>query len=358
MKTLLNFILFFLSFEALSQTSGFSILYDEDHEAPWNEDRNYTLGIGFVYSNAIFTKFLKPKWLKFDLPSSINNQVHFNPSIAIIGSAFTPDDLYQKNIIKGDRPYSSLVGLKFSTAVLDLEKDAYQEDNLVVGIIGLNIGKSIQTFIHCNDGDCDYQAPFRPRGWNHQISNGGELTFLYGKSQEWLLTKKKVNNLTARNYFDFKAGYKFNLGYYTNLFATATFRFGFLDSRNWTRNTLPLANFGGLAPGKKQNFYDLRKIEFYFFGNIQPGLMFWNSLLLGQFKRSDYYLRYSQMRKDIVMGNFGLATYIPFDPCNKAFSGIDIQYSINYKTSDIYTVSNYDRTHFWGTIALNLSFQK
>ena len=58
-----------------------------------------------------------------------------------------------------------------------------------------------------------------PMGWNNHISNGGELTLAITGEEVRRLTRKLLREERKTSYtgIELKHGWKYSLGYYTNL---------------------------------------------------------------------------------------------------------------------------------------------
>jgi hypothetical protein len=233
-------------------TSSWSVAvyYDQDYTLEQlglkslNEDRNYTMGLGIVFTCPSLKKccFYAPHRLLNRLfnrqflnenQNSVQNVTH---SLMIANGSFTPDSLPATYIIKNDRPYGSLTYLQTVTAAVDPVKFRQCITTFSAGLIGTDLSKEVQTAIHKSMNDNDTKDPRTPRGWGNQISNGGELTLAYTVEEERLITWKQVSGEEKITYtgIELKHAWKYSLGYYTNINYAFNFRLGKIDPRNWT----------------------------------------------------------------------------------------------------------------------------
>lgn len=165
-----------------------SMHLDQDLWAPGNEDRNYTMGVRFVWSdgdarhqtlNGFGLLHRIDGALGFDYDLSGKDTHH---AVALGNSAFTPDDLRSVEAIFDDRPYASLLYTSSSIVVKDSDNRA-RGSKLVVGVLGLPISEWVQTKIHVvNRSVTGKETPYDPQGWHNQISDGGEPTAMYQRS--------------------------------------------------------------------------------------------------------------------------------------------------------------------------------
>lgn len=336
-KSITIIILFLLCANSNAQksnmkTSTVSLHFDQDflvRRFNFNQDRNYTMGFGASYSNKNFGKLsflfkpvkelgklhLNSNHLLFSsyIDAMFNDDTDFlifPSTISIGGNAFTPDDLTVSTPILGDRPYSSILYLGTKSRYLNPENNTFYVFELNIGFLGLNVAKEVQTEVHSWSSLSN--SP-QPKGWNNQISNGGEITALYAYKVEKLITQKGVNNEQKRSYFDVKHGLQTYLGYYTGLNYSIAGRLGILNPRNWVYNTAPLS-----TSYKNENVKNIdakyiktESFEIYLYGSVSPNYIFYNAFLMGQFRKSDYTLTYIEIRPLVLEWNYGIGFSIP-----------------------------------------------
>ena len=281
--------------------SGFAILVEQDQFAGQrNEDRNYTMGVGFQFpgswSNTWAWGILQKPRGFFDALFGINQAVtrraiegphagssFENHSFLFGNTAFTPDSLNTTHPVYGDRPYSSL--LFYTASRAQVSRSAFGKDldtvirtEFTFGILGLRISEEVQTWIHSeirkHNGK---EVPYDPLGWPNQISDGGEPTIRFGASYQRLTVNTR--------YADFSLKGEGNIGYYTNLAAGALTRLGWIDTPFWMFDPAPLVAVNE-AKETANTTRGTRGWEVYAFAGGRTRLVAYNVLLQGQFRES------------------------------------------------------------------------
>ena len=106
-------------------------------------------------------------------------------SVTLALTAFTPDSLAAFEPIPDDRPYASLLAVMGRQTYLSRDMDAAWHTELSVGVLGLHLARNLQRWIHKqNRASTGRETPRDPKGWSHQVSDGGELTALYAATYE------------------------------------------------------------------------------------------------------------------------------------------------------------------------------
>jgi len=343
-----------------------------------NEDRNYTMGLSFKSgSNTTgMKKIFSPlrfinRTLGYKKMSDTSNYYYW----MIANGAFTPDSLQDYSIIKNDRPYASITILQTGSSYYNIDKHIFTTNSFSAGIIGTGLARIMQTKIHNLMNDHDTKDPHTPRGWPHQISRTGEPTFLFTSQREILAAPDRVKALLtlssvlpapppkAKWGLEFKYGYKYSLGYYTDANLLFQFRAGFINPLNWTvstnsngdvnqlRESISSAN-PGAGNNIVNNLWKKHQFEGYLFGSIRPKLMLYNALLYGQFYNSPHVLSFSEAEQFIVEFDGGLGFTIPCKDKSKAFN---LKIRISGRSPEIKFETRPVRWHFWGGIELSHS---
>jgi hypothetical protein len=157
-----------------------------------NHDDNYTGGLKVeIITNAlslcIYKLLKKPqKWL----PAS--------QTFSVSATGFTPDDLTQRDIILGKRPYASYRSYNLGAAFL---KDTVKRFSfeLSFGAVGVSIIERVQNDIHPK-----FNWP-KPQGWHHQIADSGTFAFNLKADYALKLGKKNANKFFKLFGDNFKA---------------------------------------------------------------------------------------------------------------------------------------------------------
>ena len=209
-------------------------------------------------------------------------------------SLYTPNSITDEEPKKGaGRPYASLI--MFGNTVVHVGEDSSEaiKQGIQFGVLGLPLGGNIQAAIHkVVDSE-------EPRGWESEISRGGEPTLLYSLQKNRRLYPKENANLAhRRKKTDVGTDLGLTLGYYSSLQAGAALRWGEIHSPFW-------ASYGPIhnniartvaIPGKKSVMNnskngDNRKRtpeEGYLFLRGGLDIVLYNALLQGQFRKNDF----------------------------------------------------------------------
>lgn len=283
--------------------SGWAVFFDNDVLAldSWthvNDDRNYTMGLAVSLGGKRFAR----RWLgdaRFAIDHVLgqhdaNSKTTYH-SIVFGVTAFTPNDLEERLPILTDRPYGSLAFLgNQKLSVSSANGDDASRSMFVLGLLGLNIAKGAQRFLH-NKLHVSKQDPL---GWHNQISNGGEITMLY--SSERL---RKLSEANPRYDLTGNAGYK--VGHYTGLTAGLDFRVGRITSQFYEHSANPMANFSALLKSARP------ANDFYAYASYQATLVGYNALLQGQFRESRHSFSGSQIERPVHWAALGVVYDTP-----------------------------------------------
>ena len=336
--------------------------YDQDYTLEMfglkrlNEDRNYTMGLGVFVSSNGFKKTFLFRPLDFlnkiltKQPSLIdkdNSNPNNKTTILLGNGSFTPDSLPAYYIIHNDRPYGSITYLQFKRQFTDYNNLKKWNSYLNVGVIGSNISRDVQTAIHKSMNEGDTKSPRTPRGWPHQISQGGEFTLLYFGEKESLLSKKLYQNehngsrRTQMLAFECKHSFSYGLGYYTFAGYNFSFRTGLIDPRNWTYEANPLS---GSNKGLDPYLAKPPKSEYYLFASLRPTFILYNAMLNGQFRKSDYTLSFADMNHGVLEFDAGL-TLAPVICQSNRF---DVNLKFSGRSPEFELSGRAPRWHYWG----------
>ncbi|MES9961140.1 MAG: lipid A deacylase LpxR family protein [Sedimenticola sp.] len=262
-----------------NENEGGAFYWDQDLFSADNQDRNYTQGLGLAWfgkrvtSGHFVTNTARRKindlW---GLDQAFGTRPSHGLTLAL--TAFTPDDLTTPDPIPDDRPYAALLAFTSDRVALNSDETASLRTGFTLGILGLDLGRAMQTGLHnVFGGD-------RPRGWHNQISDGGEPTFLYSAEYRRALFQEPGPLAD----WDLSYSVGGNLGYYVNGSAGIDFRLGRIKSAFHTHNPGPLAPFDKArrtaAPSSKS------KRDAYLWLRYRANLFAYNALLEGQFRDS------------------------------------------------------------------------
>jgi hypothetical protein len=338
------------------QNKSFVLYTDEDLNPLLQfsnaRDQNYTMGLGLGFTHPYFknslvfkaNEYLTGKLLGKSVVSDNGSFKNLSPSLTLNGTAFTPDDLQSYSVINGDRPYAFLLSLSTKEFFLNQDSNTFYSSEFVYGILGLRLGETVQTAIHKLMNDGNTHEPFIPRGWPHQISDGGEPTFLYSLTRQKLISENPEGH---NNFYELKWGWQAMAGYYTAANLQLGGRIGLLDNRNW-----PIT-FDPLASGNKKRFDETAnrgKFELFLFGSVRPSVMLYNEMLNGGFRHSDYTLGFDEVNHFILEWSSGIGITIP----GKCLT-TNIAWAFNSgRTSELNT--SFSRSHQWGGVYLTFNY--
>ena len=313
---------------AAEQDRGVGIYIDQDLFVPaFNEDRDYTMGVAFEFFWAK-EEGLYPfdgtvrnvaEWL--GIKDTDKNLVY---SFMLGSIAYTPDDLSDFNPIYNDRPYASLIYLS-NKRVRANDRRAMAAE-VLVGILGTRVADAVQSEIHKQYRSATGKdTPVDPKGWQHQISNGGELTFRIRLTDSLLHPK-----LSSEGNWDVVTTWGASLGYQTNVQAGFAIRAGNIKSPFWSLPFDPV-NRGNFIPSSANN-------EWYFWAAARAHLVAYDALLQGQFRHSDVSYTSDQIERFIYNGAIGLTL---------GYHGSQLTLAANVKSPEFKLL---DRHQIWGSI--------
>lgn len=251
-----------------------------------NEDRNYTFGAGIGLGGAwINNKFNPFSWplkalhyypKKLFIKNGSTDYHYFQTSL----KAYTPDLIQADTVVKNDRPYSSLWYFSFGKKSVSQDQKIMVQSDFRLGIFGMYMAREIQTWFHEKERETKRRnEPYEPKGWHNQISNGGELTGAYRLTVSFDPTKNSNASL-----FQITPRIEMSLGYQTYLGTSAGVRLGILNSPWWSFSSNPMEYGNTYLKNDKKWF------EVYGFLNANIRYVFYDALLQGQFKQSNYTL--------------------------------------------------------------------
>lgn len=327
--TLISFLiitLFHPISHATEEERGIGIYVDQDFFVPFtNEDRDYTMGVAFEFfwgkdkGLYPFDNLVRQAAELLGMTDSDKNIIY---SFMLGSLAYTPDDLSDTQPIYNDRPYSSLIYLS-NKRVRANDTDALAAE-ILLGLIGTNFARNAQSEFHSIYRDiAGTSEPVEPRGWGHQISNGGELTARLRLSNSHL-------QLSSPGIWDMATTLGLSLGFQTNMSASVAFRLGNIKSHFWSIPFDPVSR-GNFLP-------DTPKNEWYFWTALRSHLVGYDVLLQGQFKQSDVKYTTDEIEHWVHDGALGLTL---------GFGESQLTLSANIKTPDLKIAT---RNQVWGSI--------
>lgn len=341
-----------VSQDDFANVSGFYIYSDQDvFLKKFNEDRNYTMGLHlgvfgpFADENYLGIPFLRKKVDHFFGFDSIHceNDPLTRASVVLYGSGYTPLAIEQTDPIIGDRPYASLLMLGAGYLSVNEPSNYSLLTEFNLGMLGLNHAKEAQSYIHKNHWFGSTRPV--PQGWHNQISNGGEPTLLYRIVFRRMLFQNDWSK-SIRNYrmhrFQVTGIGEGMLGYYTNVALGMEARTGLFSNPFWEM-------VSGTSTGMNQYPNPKKKppaVEIFAFGALRARLVGYNALLQGQFRKSVYRMKASEINRVIGEYEWGIGLRL---------WNIQLLYGIIAGRTPEYT-GDFARPHIWGNALLRVNW--
>jgi Uncharacterized protein conserved in bacteria (DUF2219) len=322
---------------------GYSIQIDNDFFSGAHRDQDYSWGGGVTYDSPSPGKLMRPlhatrRWFDSWLVPDESENGRWAPQqqatqIGIL--AMTPQTLRSDAPLFHDRPFANLV--YFTSAeirVLDSGQRA-RFSSFTIGVLGLHVAEQLHRDVHRAIGN------EIPRGWEHQISAGGEPTARYVEAQQWLLNGTETRNDLPEVKFTL-AG---SAGFLTEASVSLAARWGRIQSPWWSFDP-ELGDYTSAPVAPVTHFSSHNPSEMFLFAGVRLKARAYNSLLQGQFRHSDVHLQGDEVAHALGEAWIGAAT---------TWGENRITYAIHYATSEI-TVEPGERSLIWAGINFERSF--
>lgn len=245
--------------------------------------------------------------------------------------AFTPQDITQSAPQENDRPYASLVFIANGRLRVDPDKTAAWFTSFSIGVLGLPAAEQLQNAIH------DVVGSARPRGYDNQISAGGEPTARY------TVARQKLWMSTPTSTLDVKTTVQASVGYLTETSAAISIRAGRFSSPWWTFNPELTDYLAAPAPIAEPS---ARRADKFFFAGAKLKARAYNAFLQGQFRHSEVRHTSSNVEPLIAEAWVGFTSQV-----GKA----DFSYTLNYQTREVRS-GPAARDYAWGAVQIAFRF--
>lgn len=315
------------------ETEIWAISVDNDLFSPTRTDRDYTAGFALTY----FGDQAAGRWNLLDRALRVFNRAILGQAgVAEGGTAvefglygFTPQDTDLREVIRDDRPYSSLVYLASSRSHAIPDSRNGWTTSLTLGVLGLDLFEAGQNMVHPVVGSD------AAKGWEHQVSEGGEPTFRYSIAYHDYLANSRPDS-------QFKLTYFGSVGYLTEAGVALVFRDGLISSPS-NRFNPELGIYGerSLLPAMEG------AQESYLWGGIAVKGRLYNAFLEGQFRHSNHQIARDELRHWLVEAWAGYT--------HTFFEDYKLSYFIRAQSSEIQGGDG-DRELVWGGLVLSRSF--
>lgn len=317
--------------------SGWAFYTDNDAFAPRGTDRDYTGGFSLTLGGGR----ARDGWWSLDgwraagdrlsgLDRLYADREFSRHSIEVGLTVFNPGELGDPAKQAGDRPYANLIYLANTAAEVVPGRDTAYLSTFTLGVLGAPFIGKWQSSLHRAIGVTE------PRGWDRQISNGGEPTLRYAFAR----LKRVWHGTLGGSGSEVTTTWRGSVGYLTDAsFGVAT-RIGEIRTPWWSYNpqiteyaekSLPVvASEGG---GRER----------YLWAGFNLRARAYNAFLQGQFRHSDVTFSADQLRPVTLEAWIGYTL---------AFrSGWRLSYVLNVQSSEI-RGGPADRAERWGGIVV------
>lgn len=289
---------------------------DNDLFAGREYDRDYTGGFAVTLSG----DSARDGTLSMDrMLAAIDRQT--GPSVqADVGHArqfglmvFTPGETEALDPVTNDRPYASLWFASNGRTYVEDARNAWSS-NLTVGVLGLSLSGRVHNVVH------DVMSSPRPRGYEHQISAGGEPTARYSLARHYLWIADPGGMV------DVKTTVQGSVGFLTETSAALSMRVGRFDSAWWSFAPELSDHIAAPIPTDARAARADRT-ELYVFAGARVKARAYNAFLQGQFRHSAVEYSYGEIEPIVAQAWIGVVTQV--------LDQTQLSYSVNYQSAEL-----------------------
>jgi hypothetical protein len=316
--------------------SSITFAIDNDLMLPGSRDRDYSYGLNLTYAGRTAENMAPAlrhslDWLDLQLGFETGGESSLSTRKVEFGLfGFTPEDITISEPIPGDRPYASLVYVSSTRERYDRDAETSWQSTLTLGVLGLDFVGEVQNFVH------DKTSGDRARGWDNQISAGGEPTARYSLSRQTLLYDNAAG-------FELKSTVQGSVGYLTEAAWSLSLRKGKLQTP-WVSFNPELTSYGEKAVSTNGGNVD----EHYLWAGIAFKARAYNVFLQGQFRDSALTYDSDEINHGIVEAWVGYSvTFV---------NGFSLTYSIRGHTAELKEGPG-NRSVVWGSLQLARNFR-
>lgn len=310
---------------------------DNDLFAGDEQDRDYTGGMGITISGERARDgllSLDPLLRRLDRASldgvaADDENVYYARQIGLM--AFTPSDTLVTEVQPNDRPYASLLFLSNGRVRVDADDRGVWTSSLTIGVLGLSASEHLHSTVH------EVVGSERPRGYDHQISAGGEPTARY------TLARQKLWIADPSGRVDVKTTVQGSVGFLTETSASISVRAGRFNSHWWS--FAPELTDYMSAPVPTESYRGGR--EMYVFAGARVKARAYNAFLQGQFRHSDVRYAADEIQPLLAEAWIGLVTQI--------LDQTQLSYALHYQTAEL-RHGPASRDALWGAVQLTHAF--
>ncbi|WP_299627220.1 lipid A-modifier LpxR family protein [uncultured Tenacibaculum sp.] len=189
-------------------------------------------------------------------------------------SVFFGFDLYTPNVLNVndigdlnpiDRPFASFQYIGRTRNIIRYDGRYRSTAEIKIGIIGGEVSRNFQRVIHRDITDSENN-----NGWNYQIANGGRFALQYMNNHQW-------ENKLGKKELYFHYGFQYGLGWEKNYVSPML---SLTNKCFFERNPDSAINSENHFFGS-QKWWDQIKQTAFFAVNVQPEIVFYNTMLQG-----------------------------------------------------------------------------
>lgn len=325
--------------------TGWSFYLDNDALTAVNRDQQYTGGFAFTLSGRRAVEYkwsLDPVLTFLDRITRFDRLYSRSPhttrhSIEFGATSFTPEDVEVEEPIFDDHPYAGLIFVSNTQQTVLLEERVSYQSSFALGLLGTDVPKGTQNVFH---EALDSQ---KPQGWDNQISDGGEPTFLYilnRQQSHWLDDDRQGID------FDVRSTFGGSVGYTTQLMAGINWRLGRIRTPWWGFNP----DFGEYinlgTPVARDRKAAASPRELFVWGNLQLRQRFYNAFLEGQFRDSE--VTFDRSELDSTVGEVTLGVTLGLR------NGLRITAAVRARERELEQSEGVDPV--WGSLIVSRAF--
>ncbi|MFP5304988.1 MAG: lipid A-modifier LpxR family protein [Gammaproteobacteria bacterium] len=242
--------------------------------------------------------------------------------------AFTPAEVDVAEVIPGDRPYASLLYWAAGRMYLREAQGAAYHSSVSIGVLGLEVVPELQRALHGVIGAS------RPRGWAHQISDGGEPTLRYTLSRQDLFASRRGGTWGD---YDFKSTVGASLGYTTETSAALSLRWGRIGTPWWSFPPERVNYISEPVPVVRAS----GQRELFLWAGAKLKTPIYNAFLQGQFRDSDLRYDHGDLRPLVAEAWAGATAQLS--------RSLHLSWVMRYQTSELRDGPG-DRELLWGSL--------
>lgn len=265
----------------------FTLRIDEDLFSGMGNDADYTGGLALTFAGDMFAEpQARRTWIR-RLDERLGMAARrYRYEFELGAAAFTPLPISELATQLGDRPYAGIVYT--SVTVVRWGGTQSAATTILAGVLGSELVPAAQRHIHRVMGSD------QPRGWTHQISDGGELTFRVMHEMTRASAVTDLGRTNAQWLYRMSAG----AGLLTDVGFGVAARIGQFAEPHWAIHTSPLGLGDRMVSGSA-------RVDRYLYVTLGARLSLYNAFLQGQFRHSDLTMSSSERRTLVPDASLG-----------------------------------------------------